>query len=45
MIRGKVDENVYHIEISNNSDGKNIIEVYLKNVFDNTLELEKGNKE
>jgi len=45
MIRGKVDDNVYHIEISNNSDGKNIIEVHLKNVFENTLELEKGQKE
>ena len=45
MINGKIDNNIYHIEISNNSDGKNIIEIHLKNVFENTLELEKGNKE
>lgn len=45
MINGKVDNNVYHIEISNNADGKNIIEIHLKNIFENTLDLEKGKKE
>lgn len=45
MINGKVDNNVYHIEISNNEDGKNIIEIHLKNIFENTLDLEKGKKE
>lgn len=44
MINGKVDNNVYHIEISNNIDGKNIIEIHLKNIFENTLDLEKGKK-
>ena len=45
MINGKVDNNVYHIEISNNADGKNIIEIHLKNIFEKTLDLEKGKKE
>ena len=45
MINGKVDNNVYHIEISNNVDGKNIIEIHLKNIYENTLDLEKGKKE
>lgn len=45
MINGKVDNNVYHIEISNNADGKNIIEIHLKNIFENTLDLEKCKKE
>lgn len=30
LIKGQIDNNVYHIEISNNNDGKNVIEVHLK---------------
>lgn len=30
LIKGQIDNNVYHIKISNNNDGKNVIEVHLK---------------
>lgn len=44
LVKGQIDNNIYHIEISNNSDGKNIIEIHLKNVIDQELVLEKGKK-
>lgn len=31
LIKGQLNKNIYHIEISNNDDGKNIIEIHLKN--------------
>ena len=37
LISGQLDDNIYHIEIDNNSDGKNIIEIHLKNILDNNL--------
>lgn len=44
LVKGQIDNSIYHIEISNNSDGKNIIEIHLKNVIDQELVLEKGKK-
>lgn len=40
LIRGQLN-NIYHIEISNNDDGKNIIEIHLKSTFNQEQELGK----
>ena len=45
LIKGQVDNSIYHIEIDNNEDGKNIIEIHLNNVINQELVLEKGKKE
>lgn len=37
LIKGQLNNNIYHIEISNNVDGKNVIEIHLKTPFDNDL--------
>ena len=37
LIKGQLNNNIYHIEISNNDDGKNIIEIHLKTPLDNDL--------
>lgn len=37
LIKGQLNNNIYHIEISNNVDGKNVIEIYLKTPLDNDL--------
>ena len=42
MINGQLEDNIYHIEIDNNSDGKNIIEIHLKNIY--SLEHKLGEK-
>lgn len=42
MINGQLYDNIYHIEIDNNSDGKNIIEIHLKNIY--SLEYKLGEK-
>lgn len=44
LIKGQIDNNIYHIEISNNSDGKNVIEVHLTNSLNKELEIEKGKR-
>lgn len=44
LIQGQVDNSIYHIEIDNNEDGKNIIEIHLNNVINQDLVLEKGKK-
>jgi len=44
LIQGQVDNSIYHIEIDNNEDGKNIIEIHLNNVINQELVLEKGKK-
>lgn len=31
LIKCQLDNKIYHIEISNNDNGKNIIEIHLKN--------------
>ena len=36
LIKGQLN-NIYHIEISNNVDGKNVIEIHLKTPLDNNL--------
>ena len=37
LIKGQFNNNIYHIEISNNVDGKNVIEIHLKTPLDNDL--------
>ena len=37
LIKGQLNNNIYHIEISNNIDGKNVIEIHLKTPLDNDL--------
>ncbi len=44
LIQGQVDNSIYHIEIDNNEDGKDIIEIHLNNVINQELVLEKGKK-
>lgn len=41
LIKGQLNNNIYHIEISNNDDGKNIIEINLKSTFNQEQELGK----
>ena len=41
LIKGQLDNKIYHIEISNNDDGKNIIEIHLKSTFNQEQELGK----
>ena len=43
LINGQLDNNVYHVEISNNQDGKNIIEIHLKNTLENEIRSENLN--
>lgn len=43
LINGQLDNNVYHVEISNNQDGKNIIEIHLKNTLENEIRRENLN--
>ena len=42
-IKGQLDNNLYHIEIDNNKDGKTIIEVHLKNMLENSYQKENSN--
>ena len=44
LINGQLDNNIYHIEISNNQDGKNIIEIHLQNLIKNEVEQDKEKK-
>lgn len=41
LIKGQLNNNIYHIEISNNVDGKNVIEIHLKSAFNQEQELGK----
>ena len=41
LIKGQLNNNIYHIEISNNDNGKNIIEIHLKSAFSQEQELGK----
>ena len=43
LINGQLDNNVYHVEISNNQDGKNIIEIHLRNTLENEIRRENLN--
>ena len=44
LVKGQIDNNIYHIEISNNLDGKNIIEIHLKNILEKSLELKNDSE-
>lgn len=41
LIKGQLDNKIYHIEISNNDNGKNVIEIHLKSSFNQEQELGK----
>ena len=41
LIKGQLDNKIYHIEISNNDNGKNVIEIHLKSTFNQDQELGK----
>lgn len=41
LIKGQLDNKIYHIEISNNDNGKNVIEIHLKSTFNQEQELRK----
>lgn len=41
LIKGQLNNNIYHIEISNDVDEKNIIEIHLKSTFNQEQELGK----
>ena len=41
LIKGQLNNNIYHIEISNNVDGKNVREIHLKSAFNQEQELGK----
>ena len=41
LIKGQLDNKIYHIEISNNDNGKNVIEIHLKSIFNQKQELGK----
>ena len=43
LIKGQLDTKIYHIEISNNDNGKNIIEIHLKNTLENEIRRENLN--
>ena len=45
QIKAQIDSNFYHIEIDEGENGKNIIEVHLKNPFSLELDIEKGTNE
>ena len=41
LLKGQLDNKIYHIEISNNDNGKNVIEIHLKSIFNQEQELGK----
>lgn len=43
LIKGQIDNNVYHIEMNNNQDCQNVIEIHLKSILDNSLEKQQHN--
>ena len=43
LLLGQVDKNNYHLEFIN-QNGKDIIEIHLKNILSNNLDFEKGNQ-
>ena len=44
FIKGKVNKEVFHLEIDNGNNTKFTIEIHLKNPLKKDLNLEKGNK-
>ena len=45
FIKGKVNKEVYHVEIDTGNNGKSTIEIHLKNPLEQDLTLEKGHKD
>ena len=44
FIKGKVNKEVFHLEIDTGNNTKSTIEIHLKNPLEKDLTLEKGNK-
>ena len=44
FIKGKINKEVFHLEIDNGNNTKSTIEIHLKNPLEQDLTLEKGNK-
>ena len=44
FIKGKINKDIYHIEIDNGNNTKSTIEIHLKSPLEQDLTLEKGNK-
>ena len=44
FVKGKVNKEIYHINIDNGKNGNSVIEIHLKNPLENELTLEKGKK-
>ena len=44
FVKGKVNKEVFHINIDNGNNSSSVIEIHLKNPLENELTLEKGNK-
>ena len=44
FLKGKINKEVYHLEIDNGDNTKSTIEIHLKNPLENDLTLQKGNK-
>ena len=43
-IKGKINKEVFHLEIDNGNNTKSTIEIHLKNPLEKDMTLEKGNK-
>ena len=44
FIKGKINKEVFHLEIDNGNNTKSTIEIHLKNPLEQDLTLDKGNK-
>ena len=44
FLKGKINKEVYHLEIDNGDNTKSTIEIHLKNPLEKDLTLMKGNK-
>jgi len=44
FLKGKINKEVYHLEIDNGNNTKSTIEIHLKNPLEKDLTLMKGNK-
>ena len=44
FIKGKVNKEVFHLEIDNGNNTKSTIEIHLKNPLEKDLTLERDNK-
>lgn len=44
FVKGKVNKEVFHINIDNGNNSSSVIEIHLKNPLENNLILEKGDK-